>query len=55
VVDGSYNGGYQAIREGIASILPLTPTHMIIPFLGDMRELGDETESMHRELGEHLK
>ena len=39
IIDGSYNGGYLSIREGIVSMRSFLHTHRIIFFLGDMREL----------------
>lgn len=47
IVDGSYNGWYLSMREGIHSILPLLSTHKVILLLWDMRELGAESERIH--------
>jgi UDP-N-acetylmuramyl pentapeptide synthase len=50
IIDGSYNGGFEAICRGIDSLVPFAPTHRIILLLGDMRELGEHTEEIHERL-----
>ena len=39
IIDGSYNGGYLSLREGIVSMRSFLHSHRIIFLLGDMREL----------------
>lgn len=55
VVDGSYNGGFLSITEGITSLRDFTSSHNIVVFLGDMRELGDFEKSKHEELAAILE
>lgn len=54
IVDGSYNGWYLALHRGISSMQPLISTYNIIFLIGDMRELGWETEMMHQKLADEI-
>ncbi len=54
IIDGSYNGGFEAICRWLDSLLPFVSTHRIICLLWDMRELGDHTEDIHRELASYM-
>ena len=54
IVDGSYNGGYLSIREGISSILPLLTTHRAVFLIWDMRELGMHAKEMHQTLAQDI-
>ncbi len=50
IIDGSYNGGYLSLREGIISMRSFIHSHRIIFFLGDMRELGQSSRDIHEKL-----
>lgn len=54
VIDGTYNGGFLSIIEGIKSLRGLAETHQIFLFLGDMRELGEMEEEKHQSLAEEI-
>lgn len=54
IIDGSYNGWFLSLRAGITSMRSFLPEHRIVLFLGDMRELGSESERMHRDLAEEI-
>lgn len=52
IIDGSYNGGFSSITGGVEYLAKLPDTYEKILFVGDMRELGNETKKMHTELAE---
>ena len=54
IVDGSYNGGYLSMREGIVSMRSFLHSYHIIFLLGDMRELGDASQSIHEKLAHDI-
>lgn len=54
IIDGSYNGGYLSLREGIVSMRSFLSSYRIVFFLGDMRELGDISEEMHAKLAHEI-
>lgn len=54
VIDGTYNGGFLSIIEGIKSLRGLAETHQIFLFLGDMRELGEMEAEKHQSLAEEI-
>ncbi len=54
IIDGSYNGGYLSIREGVSALIPPFSAGRIILLLGDMRELWKETESIHKMLAHDM-
>lgn len=54
IIDGSYNGGYLSIREGIISMRSFIHSHRIIFLLGDMRELGEVSQNMHEKLAHEI-
>jgi UDP-N-acetylmuramyl pentapeptide synthase len=54
IIDGSYNGGYTSIHAGIVSMRSFLHSHKIIFLLGDMRELWDQSLSLHQKLGEEI-
>jgi UDP-N-acetylmuramoyl-tripeptide--D-alanyl-D-alanine ligase len=51
VVDDCYNAAPSSVRAGLASINSGFPNESKVLILGDMLELGDETESAHLSLG----
>jgi len=54
IVDGSYNGWFLSMRWWIVSMRSFVPAHRIILFLGDMRELGEESARIHEELAHEI-
>lgn len=54
VIDGTYNGGYTAIREGIRSMKSFESSCRILFFLGDMRELGEKQQELHETLADFI-
>ncbi len=54
IIDGSYNGWYLSIHSGIYSMRSFLNSHRIIFLLWDMRELGDETKSLHTQLANEI-
>lgn len=54
IVDGSYNGGYMSIHAWLISMRSFLHSHRIIFFLGDMRELWDETEKLHTAIASEI-
>ena len=54
IIDGSYNGWFLSLRAGIVSMRSFLPEHRIILFLGDMRELGSESERIHHDLADEI-
>ena len=49
LVDDSYNANPDSVKCGVDSLLQLPGRHVCI--LGDMLELGEEEEAMHRDVG----
>ena len=54
IIDGSYNGGYLSLREGIVSMRSFVSSHRIIFLLGDMRELGLVSRAIHEQLSHEI-
>lgn len=54
IIDGSYNGWYLSLHSGIASMRSFLHSHSIVFFLWDMRELGNETETLHVRLTDEV-
>ncbi|MCK9272139.1 UDP-N-acetylmuramoyl-tripeptide--D-alanyl-D-alanine ligase [Candidatus Gracilibacteria bacterium] len=54
IIDGSYNGGCVAIGAGIGYMDSLEGDFFKILFLGDMRELGDESKKLHLQLANRI-
>lgn len=50
IVDGTYNGGFAAMSAGIEYLSELPEEYARVFFLGDMRELGPDSEEMHGEI-----
>lgn len=50
IIDGSYNGGFLSLVEGMKSTLVFAEKYQIFVFIGDMRELGDFEQEKHEEL-----
>ncbi|MDQ1343284.1 MAG: Mur ligase protein [Patescibacteria group bacterium] len=54
IVDGTYNGGFAAMSAGIEYLSELPEEYARVFFLGDMRELGPDSEAMHGEIAEKI-
>jgi UDP-N-acetylmuramyl pentapeptide synthase len=54
IIDGSYNGWYLSIREGIISMRSFLHSHRIVFLLGDMRELGEHAQAIHEQLSHDI-
>ncbi len=53
IVDESYNASPASVKQSL-SMLAALPAQRHIAVLGDMRELGDETEMLHRSVGKAI-
>jgi len=51
VLDDSYNANPASVREALMSLKDLKNNHHVYAFLGDMMELGEQSEEMHRKIG----
>ena len=51
VIDDSYNANPASVREALMTLKDLKNHHSGYVFLGDMMELGDAAEEMHRRIG----
>jgi UDP-N-acetylmuramoyl-tripeptide--D-alanyl-D-alanine ligase len=51
VIDDSYNANPASVREALLTLKDLKNSHSGYVFLGDMLELGDAAEEMHRKIG----
>ena len=51
VIDDSYNANPASVREALMTLKDLKNHHSGYVFLGDMLELGDAAEEMHRRIG----
>lgn len=54
VIDGSYNGGFNSISGGIEYLSGLETEYNKVLFLGDMRELGEDSKELHTEIAEKI-
>jgi UDP-N-acetylmuramoyl-tripeptide--D-alanyl-D-alanine ligase len=55
VVDDAYNANPTSMRWAISTVSGLPSTGRKIAILGEMKELGGQSETYHRELGCHLR
>ncbi len=51
LLDDSYNANPVSVREALMTLKDLKTNHNSYVFLGDMLELGAQTEEMHRKIG----
>lgn len=51
LIDDAYNANPQSMKAGLETVRKAFPHKRKIIVLGDMRELGEETESAHAEIG----
>jgi UDP-N-acetylmuramoyl-tripeptide--D-alanyl-D-alanine ligase len=51
LIDDAYNANPQSMQAGLETVRKAFPHKKKVIVLGDMRELGEETESAHREIG----
>lgn len=54
IIDGSYNGGYNSISGGIGYLDGLSSEYNKILFLGDMRDLAEESKELHLEIAQQI-
>lgn len=54
VINDSYNANPASMRAAIDLLVGLGAEHRTIAVLGDMLELGSDSEAFHREVGEHV-
>lgn len=54
IIDGSYNGSHEAISAGIEYLSELPQELSKCLFIGDMRELGKDSEELHRDIAERI-
>lgn len=54
IIDGSYNGSHESISAGIEYLSELPSDLHKCLFLGDMRELGRDSEELHRDIAEKI-
>ena len=52
VVDDTYNANLESFTAGLALAKQLAGSHNLICIVGAMKELGDQTQSIHEQLGE---
>ncbi|ACV26105.1 UDP-N-acetylmuramoyl-tripeptide--D-alanyl-D-alanine ligase [Kangiella koreensis] len=53
IIDDTYNASVASVKAAIDYLTSLSGTKVLV--LGDMAELGDESEQYHREVGEYAK
>lgn len=51
LIDDAYNANPHSMKAGLETVRKAFPNKRKIIVLGDMRELGDETETAHEEIG----
>lgn len=51
LIDDAYNANPQSMKAGLETVRKAFPDKRKVIVLGDMRELGEETESAHRDIG----
>jgi len=51
LLDDSYNANPASVREALMTLKDLKTNHNGYVFLGDMLELGEQTDEMHRKIG----
>jgi len=54
LIDESYNCNPTALKSSLTSLAELSPNLRRVLILGEMFELGEFSETLHREVGEHL-
>lgn len=54
IVDGSYNGGFAAMSAGLEYLAEIPEDRSRVCFLGDMRELGPDSEPLHKEIAQKV-
>lgn len=54
IIDGTYNGGFAAMMAGIDYVSQISDEYARVFYLGDMRELGPDSEEMHGEVAQAI-
>ena len=54
LIDDSYNANPASVREALKSLRELKGTNESMVILGDMLELGDQSEEIHEDVGRYL-
>jgi len=54
ILDDSYNASPTAVKALFSGLLKIYPQKDIIAVIGEMRELGDYSRTMHEETGEYI-
>lgn len=54
IIDGSYNGWYLSLREGIISMRSFLHSHRIVFLLWDMRELWEASRAIHEKFAKEV-
>ncbi len=53
IIDDTYNSSFESIKSGIETINNIKSTRKII-VIGDVFDLGEESEKIHKKIGEYL-
>ncbi len=52
IVDDAYNSSFESVKAGLQSLTELFPEEKRVLVLGDMLELGSDSEKIHRAVGD---
>ena len=55
IINDAYNASPASMKASVSTFLSIFPNRKKIVVLGDMFELGEQTEIYHREVGEDLQ
>jgi UDP-N-acetylmuramoyl-tripeptide--D-alanyl-D-alanine ligase len=54
VIDETYNSNPKALKSSLKSLKKISPNRKKVLVLGEMRELGTYSESLHEDIGDYL-
>ena len=54
IIDDTYNANFESFQLGISSFMKIQCKGKKILIIGDMKELGSESEKYHRDLGKYI-